>query len=622
MLDPKKILFILAVYFLSCTSSSQEYSDALIFRWGYNVGKGSEDFKGDINFLQVTDLDNDGKKEVIATTKGSIGTGKYELNNVVYAIRGNGTLYWKRPVDDILRSAFLNDFDRDGEIEIVVGAGRLIEELSRGRVYIIESDGTIQRTYSSSAIIQTIYVADLDNDRWSDIIGGSTSKLYLFDSFGLTRWDILLNDPIDLVLAADMTGDGYKDIIAVSDSLYLFNYNGSMILQKKVDDISNRKNDRISKVVIGKITPQREMEIVLGTEKSNTLYVLAPFLNYTTDAYQLAQRWTYPLGGDVTTLAVANLDLDENNEIIVGTSDDYVQAIDNDGRVLWVYELGGYANDVEVSDVNGDDHDDVVVGTMAGIVYVLTQDGKFQWKFDIDEPIIALDVEDLENDSLSEVILGTSDKSVYAYEVNISYTQRETANFYYQEAQRLYVNSDYNNSLEMLLKAKSIYIRIGDMTGIERIDKLIENINEKLTGLRLKQAEAFYSKAQEFFIAGDYEKSKQFALESQVIYDEFGDTQNVLRAEILIKRADNMIVSVPTTAPLTTLKPMEEKSSVSLNQVILVVVVVIVLVFLMRFIMKRRRYVKSMEESMKKYEHDLEKTLDEDMEDLGKMKTR
>ena len=72
---------------------------------------------------------------------------------------------------------------------------------------------------------------------------------------------------------------------------------------------------------------------------------------------------------------VGDLDGDGYPEIVFGSDDDHVYAVDNRGSLLWRYETGGNVRATPtIADVDGDGSLDVAVGSDDRSLYVL--DGK------------------------------------------------------------------------------------------------------------------------------------------------------------------------------------------------------------------------------------------------------
>jgi subtilisin family serine protease len=201
---------------------------------------------GDIfytNKLNVVDLDNDGKKEIVASAYSNTAPfGK------IYIVRSNGTIYpgwpipmnWGQGFDD--RTPTVADLNRDGEKELVYIDLQILADRTDATLHALRLNGTELSGFpknlilphsslypSASEIYYTYYgslsIADLDNDGKPEIAWSYSNRVYLFNSTGdvLPGWPFIAanyNNKTMLfgsaVASGDVDGDGNLELFAIA----------------------------------------------------------------------------------------------------------------------------------------------------------------------------------------------------------------------------------------------------------------------------------------------------------------------------------------------------------------------------------------------------------------------
>jgi|GEM_PF-1378243 len=616
----KIILLLLGFMLVLQQANSQSTSNALSIRWKVDIGSPSERIKSNIIFIGSSDINNDGFEEVIAVSGGSITSILQPSNNIVYVYSKDGELLWEKKIDDEITSVYVKDIDRDDFQEIIVSAGQMREEISRGRIYIIMENGEIIRTLHSTSIVNSIHITDIDGDKLQDIIGGSPARVRLFDSFGMNKWNLPTYKNINVVNAGNVLGDSVKEVLAGSDELIVIDNLGSKVTSITANSLSNEVNDEINSIHTINTPKEAYPYIVVTTKKSPKIHVLKAIYNQTIKKYQLIRKWDYDVGDSISYLGVSDLEPDGYNEILVGTNDGYFFVLNGVGDLAWSFKANGGIMDADVSDVNTDGEEDVILGSISGTIYVLSsEEGGFMWRYDLAEPISNVEVADLEGDPYKEIIVGTLTRAMYVFEVNRTFTDLHMANTLYLKAQELYVISQYTLSLSYLQRARELYVKVDDRVGIRKSDGLIEDVNDKLSGLEVVQANVYYEKAKEFFIEGEYLQAKRYAEMSKLIYDKIRDTQNSIKVELLLLRIDKMImqIEVISTTTLTPIIEADEGEFTMKSAYFTLIIAAIVLAA--GLYLKRRKSSGTMETIMTEYEKDLEKVIEEDLSELKDM---
>jgi subtilisin family serine protease len=206
--------------------------------------------------VNVDDLDGDGKKEIIALVQTALSGPQIRV------IRSDGTLYggWESPVigaivekDDAVPT--VADLDNDGKKELVaLELARFVDRID-AKLNAFHLDGTqlsgfpkkyiLPPEQSSPSARGVLSIVDLDKDLKPEIAWGHDNRLYLFDNTGtrLPNWPFVapnlnrLRISFESALASgDVDGDGELELFAIGKTcdscdarIYGFRKNGSAL---------------------------------------------------------------------------------------------------------------------------------------------------------------------------------------------------------------------------------------------------------------------------------------------------------------------------------------------------------------------------------------------------------
>lgn len=169
----------------------------------------------------VADLDGDGNAEVLWTSYDLVA-----LNGATGALKWratNGQRAWP--------GIAVADLTNDGTLEVIVGRGG-------DQVTVYDNAGNVVWTRNpfGNGEVRTLAIADLDHDSRQEIIvgrasGGSTRQLNVLQADGSVRpgWPARRDGEAgygwgmynENVAVADVTGDGFKDVIGPTDTHYI-----------------------------------------------------------------------------------------------------------------------------------------------------------------------------------------------------------------------------------------------------------------------------------------------------------------------------------------------------------------------------------------------------------------
>ena len=268
----------------------------------------------------AADFDNDGADEVFAVNLHG--------DHKAYLIDGDGSIMPGWPQDlgyGSFGTPACYDLDGDGKPEIVV-------KLNNSVLYVFRTDGsylfapdtldTVYTNYSSPAI------ADINGDSIPEIVvagGGLSPHLYVFEPDG----DTLPPFPIPLpgrVMGSMAIGDvridypGEEIVIPTQDSIYLYSSQGQIIWSRHASNTNIFFNPSLSD-----INDDGILEVLVNT--SNGIIVFDA-------AGNTLPGFPVYCGGDFSTCATLDIDGDGTQEIIKGSMDGNLYAIDYTGNIV------------------------------------------------------------------------------------------------------------------------------------------------------------------------------------------------------------------------------------------------------------------------------------------------
>ena len=188
-----------------------------------------------VYYVKVSDLDNDGKNEIIALTNEQNRIGK------IYAFDNNCRKKWEYTIDRGIYQANkysinIYDIDNDKNKEIIFGT------YNNGLI-ILDSNGSLISNYRINNPISAIKVSDLDNDGEADIIFNSYPSLYVIDKDSNLKWKKNINSAVLSIETSDLDNEGLKEIVTGNvKSIQIFDSSGDEI-GKWVHVVRNRQRE-------------------------------------------------------------------------------------------------------------------------------------------------------------------------------------------------------------------------------------------------------------------------------------------------------------------------------------------------------------------------------------------
>jgi len=146
----------------------------------------------------------------------------------------------------------------------------------------------------------------------------------------------------------------------------------------------------------------------------------------------ITPKWNYtggPGGNIQGAPAVGDLDGDGDREVVFGSNDDYVRALDKDGNLVWQFKADGdlWQSSPNLADINNDGRLEVIFGsknsTPGGpVFYALSYQGSLLWNISVTtfgdvvqaSPAIA----DIDGDGMLDIAVSSSNEGKNVFVVN------------------------------------------------------------------------------------------------------------------------------------------------------------------------------------------------------------
>ncbi len=268
--------------------------------------------------VQIIDLDNDGKLDLLVGLKNADPSVKWYMNNdgleFTGVTLGSGT-------DGI---AYAGDIDADGANDIVTatiaGENVILER------WMNNGSGTFSSTIlGADTGVKSIAISDIDGNGYSDIIIGGTKGLQRWntsDGYSWSKTDIDdSHTGQEHLVVADVNGDGKEDIVVVepADDIVMLYRNLDYTSFERIELAGN--SDAVT-VVVRDIEEDGDEDIIVAGQDDNSVYW------YDNNGSEEFTKRTIATGlQSVFGIDVVDIDGDDDFDIIAG---DHFQ-----GNVYW-----------------------------------------------------------------------------------------------------------------------------------------------------------------------------------------------------------------------------------------------------------------------------------------------
>jgi hypothetical protein len=264
------------------------------------------------------------------------------------------------------------DIDQDGKPEILVGSVNYYNQSDPCRLFCIDGSDRVKWSYVTGAAISSgSTVADIQGDGKLEVVVTGSNKTYCLNATGASVWNFTSVGTARFSPAvADVDGDGRKEVVVgwSDGSVYCLNASGIL----KWSYLAGYTN-YLSSSSVADLDGDGRPEIVFSSG-GKTIYCLDGSGDL---------EWSLPIDASVTyPPTLANVDMDNDLEIVFGTSDSYssvqwvnggiVYCLNGSGVTEWTYATGdSIYNPPAVADIDLDGNPEVVV-LVGSSVYCLT----------------------------------------------------------------------------------------------------------------------------------------------------------------------------------------------------------------------------------------------------------
>ena len=347
---------------------------------------------------------------------------------------------------ELISSAAIIDLDNDGQDEIVSSD-------KGGFVHIFEMDG--------SEWMNDIFPYETGDQNWGSpaignvnevnsndvIISSKNGQIYHIDSSDDPTINSIFNSGGFITATpalGDIDGDGLDEIIfgqyGGSQRLYAINFDGS-----NVDGFPVDLDEKVQRgVALADFNANNKVDIVVGTDDE--------FIHLIYDDGTLG--WSYETGGDIrvapTVLKLSN----EEQIILVGSKDDNFYGLNSDGSVRFIVETDDdIATEASIVDING--VGPIIFFASGNKVYAIKSDGDAygNWPIDLDgEVISSITFASLEAYDLPLIMFGDDSGKAHMYTMDgSSYDNFPISYDFPFKGSPTILDTDSDNDLELIL---------------------------------------------------------------------------------------------------------------------------------------------------------------------------
>ncbi|MHA1828118.1 MAG: hypothetical protein ACTSX6_05670 [Candidatus Heimdallarchaeaceae archaeon] len=314
-------------------------------------------------------------------------------------------------------------------------------------------------------------IRDLEHDNSLEILFHAGTTLYCLDSSGRIKWSVKEKSASSALTIADINEDGKSDLVIpyLNDGILCRNHQG-----RKLWFFRSYTYSRYAYPCIADFNKDGNLDIIINSDNRNPFILTKKgILNQN---YNLLNKSIFNPDLNVySTPIVVDIDLNDDNELLIITADEYLYCITNNNTVVWKFKLEkiGYSLSCYSKPVLLETPQKAINVLIVDFNELLCLDstGKLAWNFNLNEsysgynPVSA----DINKDGSPEILFRAFSKHgiLYCLDSNGEYLWSYTTDFFQREPILVDINGD--SRMEIVFAAgKKIYC-LNSSGGIEYI---------------------------------------------------------------------------------------------------------------------------------------------------------
>lgn len=356
---------------------------------------------------------------------------------------------------ELISSSAIVDIDMDGQNEI-------ISSDKAGFIHVFEMDGfewvnqtypyeTGDQNWGSPAVGNLI-----TNDYESVILTSKNGQIYHIESSENINISSIFNSGGFITATpalGDIDGDGLDEIIfgqyGGSQRLYAINYDGSSVPGFPVE-----LDEKVQRgVALSDFNENEKVDIVVGTDDE--------FIHLIYDDGTVA--WSYETGGDIR-VSPSVLELDSGQKIILaGSKDDNFYGLNSDGSVRFTIETNDdISSEASVVDVSG--FGPVIFFASGNEIYAIDSNGEAfgVWPIELDAEVISsITFASLESTEMPYLMFGDDSGKAHFYSINGNTYENFPINYDFPfKGSPTILDTDQDNDLEFIIGSTQNLVNI------------------------------------------------------------------------------------------------------------------------------------------------------------------
>ncbi len=338
--------------------------------------------------------------------------------------------------EETVSSPVIGDIDGDGDLEIIQGNEKIFAWHHDGNELVDgDADGHTWGilTTSGNEFVAPLALAQVDGLPGRDIIAASrdTREVYVFNYLGnvVAGWPQPVENTIRAAMSVgDLDGNGEIEIIAVDESgvIYAWGVDGLEFIDGDSNPLTAGVFYRLpgctfqySSPALADLDNDGTQELIVGSQ-SDELYVID-------HTGAVLTGWPIALTSDIGgSPAVGDIDGDGDLEIVANSYNGHVRAYHHDGTMLWgkwfknnIY----FGPSPALADLDGDGKLEMIIPSADKKVYCIRYNGAHQpgWPVVYSEQNYTESsavIADMNGDGSPDVIVGDESKMIRAWDVN------------------------------------------------------------------------------------------------------------------------------------------------------------------------------------------------------------